>query len=275
MNDLKKNGIRNEKGVLLRNVRRKTIRKERRRHSLRLVTRRVVSSALAILLVWGVILCGHMILTSPKFLVKSIIMEGNAHLKEKDLRRYEDRLTNNIFILNLGAVRDELLHEPYVKDVYLRRELPDRVYIRIEERVPYAVLRMEGRERLVDREGFILGPLEKKTGKALPVVSGIRQDKDGFWKEDLSQALSLVDALKSFGYPDLSEIREIEMSKDRGAILHPAAGSFEILCGSGDFLHKMVLLKRVSADLAKRNWAIRRIDLRFEDQVVIGIGKPV
>lgn len=275
MNDLKKNGIQNEKGVLLRNVRRKAMRKERRRHSLRLVTRRVLSAVLAVLLVSGVIQCGHMIMTSPKFLVKKIIMEGNSHLKEQDLRKYEDRLTNNIFVLNLGAVRDELLQESYVKDVYLRRELPDRVYIRIEERVPYAVLRMEGRECLVDREGVILGPLEKKTEKALPMVSGIRQDKDGFWKEDLSEALSLVDALKSFGYPDLSEIREIEMSKDHGAVLHPAAGSFEILCGSGDFLHKMVLLKRVSADLAKRNWAIRRIDLRFEDQVVVGIGKPV
>ncbi len=275
MEDLKKNGFRNEKGVLLRNVRRKAIRKERMQHSLRRVIRRVVSAALIILSACGMGFCGHIILTSPQFLVKNIILEGNAHLKEQNLRKYEDRLTMNIFMLNLMSVRDELLKEPYVKDVYLRRELPDRVYIRIEERVPYALLRMEGREYLVDMEGVILEPVKNKIGKTLPVVSGLRQDREGFWKEDLSQALSLVDTLKSFGYPDLSEIREIEMSKDRGAVLHPAAGGFDILCGSGDFLHKMVLLKRVSADLAKRKWMIRRIDLRFEDQVVVGIGKSV
>jgi len=273
MKDLKKNGIRNEKGVLLRNIRRKVFRKEQMQHAMGRVIRRVGSVFMIVLSVWGAGLCGRIVMTSHRFLVKHIILEGNTHLKEQDLRKYEDRLTRNIFMLDLISVREELLKEPYVRDADLRRELPDRVYIRIEERIPYAVLRMEGREYLIDKEGMILESAGKKTGKILPVISGLRQDKDGFWKEELSQALSLVETLKSFGYPELSEIREIEMSKNRGAVLHPADGGFDILCGSGDYLHKLVLLKRVSADLARRNWAVRRIDLRFEDQVVVGTGK--
>jgi cell division protein FtsQ len=275
MKDFKKNGVQNQRKVLLRSVRNKAKRREQRWHSLRLWIRRTVTVTFSGLSLWGIGIGGHHLLTSPVFVVQKIVIEGNSHLTEKSLRRYEGRLAHNIFLLNLKEIRKDLLSEPYVKDVFLRRELPNRVFMQIKERTPAAVLQTGKEEFLVDQEGRILEPLGRKKVRSLPFITGIHRDKKGLWKEDLSQALLLVLTLKNYGYPDLSELQKIEVTHDRGMVLHPEAGGYEILCGSGNFLQKMILLKRVASDLADREWPVRRIDLRFRVQVVIGIGKTV
>lgn len=274
MKDFKKNTIRNQRAVLLHKVRKKAGAKERK-NSLRRGIRRAVTALLVIVLFCGLGLGGYALLTSPIFVIKEIRVEGNTHLQEERLRVYEERLQKNIFVLNLKAIQEDLLQEPYVKRVFVRRALPDRIYLRIEERTAVAALRMKTQGFLVDGEGRLLETVRLKSHRSLPLITGILQDKKGIWQDDLSQALRLLEALKSYGYPPLSELREIEMTRGGGAVLHPLEGRFEILCGSGDYLQKMVRLKRVIADLVKKDWPIRRIDLRFQDQVVVGLGRSV
>lgn len=275
MKDFKNNRIRNQKTVLLKNMRKKAVRRERRRDSMRRVVRRAAMILLAVLSLggtgWGV----YALLTSPVFLVKRITLEGNTHLQEESLRSYEGQLTSNIFRLNLGEIRRDLLQEPYVKHAFLRRELPDRIYIRIEERVPYAMLRMKKQRVLVDREGRLLEEIDGDSRLSLPAITGIDQDRKAGWKEDLSQALSLLETITNYGYPDLADIREIEMVPGQGAVLHPAGKAFEIRFGTDDFLHKMILLKRVAGDLVKRQWRIEEIDMRFSEQVVVRTERPL
>jgi cell division protein FtsQ len=273
MKDFMKNGVRNQRTVLLRSVRKNAVRKERRRHSIQRIVRVTAAAVLGAGLVSVAILGGYTLLTSPLFIVKNIAVDGNTHLSEESLRIYEERLASNIFRLNLDKVRQDLLQEPYVSQAFLRRELPDRIYIRIEERTPYAVLEMKKEAVLVDQHGRILGAV-KKTDKAdLPVITGIDRNAEGAWKEDLIQALSLVETIKNYGYPDLIDIQKIEMTRQLGAVLYSVAGEFEVRFGRGDFLHKMILLKRVTADLVRREWPVKHIDLRFQDQVVVGLGK--
>lgn len=275
MRDYQKKGVRNQRTVLLKNMRKKAVRKAQKLKLLSRLVHGVTMAALAVLLLAGAGLGVRALLTSRVFLVKKMTVEGNVHLREEDLRRYEQRLAANIFLLDLEAVRRDLLEEPYVKQVFLRRELPDRVFIRIQERVPFAVLRMGKEAYLIDQEGSLLEKSEGNENAGFPLLTGFVADKEGLWKRDLSESLSLVETIRKYGYPDLSEIREIEMTSAGGAVLHPAGQEFAIRCGRGDFLHKMILLRRVSGDLARRQWPLELIDLRFQDQVVVRMGKTV
>jgi cell division protein FtsQ len=273
MRDFNDRRVRNSKTLLLKKVRKQRNGGNGRRETLRRGIRGIGRLLAGILVLAGVVAGTRALLTLRYFDVKEITIVGNVHLPEEAIRRYEKRLQKNIFLLRLGEVRKDLLAEPYVKDAFLRRELPDKVYLRIRERVPFAILRVRRRERLIDREGRILEAPRQPAEKALPVIEG--EEKVKVRKRDLLAALQLVETIESYGYPDLAEIDAVEMTKNKGMVLRPVSGKFDICCGRGDYLQKMIRLKRVVEDLATRRWPVRSIDLRFQDQVVVRTRKAV
>ncbi len=273
MRDYHAQRIRNSKRLLLRKVRKRKTGGRRRSETL---WKGIVQGGkvLSVLFVLSAFTAGiHALLTSPFFEVKEITIVGNHHLPKAVVRCYEKRLKTNIFRLPLRQVQEDLLREPYVKEVFLRRALPDHVYLKIRERRPFARLRTAEGERLIGREGRVLGRVGAKGGASLPLLH--LRKKGNPSTEEVRSALSLLETIKDFGYPLSSEIGEIELSSRRGLILHPSSGRFEICCGSEDFLQKLVLLKRVVEDLAERKWKVKSIDLRFRDQVVVRTGRPV
>ncbi len=275
MKDYKRKGVQNSRSVLLKKVRKKVLSRERRRNILRRVFHRVIVVLQAVFLLALLVMGGRLLMTSPFFEVRGIEITGNRHLQGERLRRYEARLRRNIFLLDLASIREDLLSEPYVRKVWIRRQLPDRVRIRIEERIPFARLRMGKKEFLIDREGTRLEEIHGDHDGMLPLIRVERSMKDPGCRGLLSEALALLATIRNYGYPDLGRIRDMELTPIRGAVLHPRSGEFEIVCGSGDFLQKLILLKRVVADLAERKWPVRAIDLRFRDQVVIRTDRPV
>jgi cell division protein FtsQ len=274
MRDYKNKEIRNSRTVLLKKVRKKALARERRWADLRRLALVIVRALLVVVLLTGGVVTAHAMLTAPLFMVKEITLHGNEHMPEQVLRRYEARLLKNIFLVNLKGVRKDLLQEPYIKDVFIRRELPDRVFIQIEERIPFAELRIKRESYLIDRDGTVLEALENKKAGDLPVINGGKRERDMAFEGDLSAALYLVETVENYGYPDMKEIREIALNPDEGVVLYPVSGGFKIRFGSGDFLQKMILLKKVVADVVRRGWPVRVIDLRFQDQVVVDMGAP-
>ncbi|NOY52462.1 MAG: FtsQ-type POTRA domain-containing protein [Deltaproteobacteria bacterium] len=273
MRDYHTKRIRNSRRLLLRKVRKQKTGQNKRRETL---WRWGVQGGkvLSALLVLSVFAAGvHALLTSPYFEVKEITIVGDHHLPEEVARRYERRLKTNIFRLPLRQVQQDLEREPYVKEAFLRRELPDHVYLKIWERRPFARLRTAEGDRLVDREGRVLERIRGKRSSPLPLLHVREKGKPS--TEELRAALCLVETMENFGYPPPSEIGEIELSSRRGLILHPSTGGFEICCGSEDFLQKLVRLKRVVEDLADRKWKVKSIDLRFRNQVVVRTARPV
>ncbi|MDX1762689.1 MAG: FtsQ-type POTRA domain-containing protein [bacterium] len=273
--DYKEKGVRNSKTVLLKQVRKKALQKERRWAALRRFGRLTTRILMVVLILGGSIVTVHGMLTSPFFMVKELTIKGNNHLPEEVVRRFEGRLLRSIFLINLVGVREELMGEPFIKDVFIRRELPDRVFIQIEERKPFAVLRTSAGTELIDREGVILETLTPEEGRSLPVISGGKRKRDKGFDRDLARALNLIETIGNYGYPDLKEIREIELAVNEGPVIHPVSTAFSIRCGSGDYLQRMIRLKQVVADVVRRQWPVKVIDLRFQNQVVVGTGDPV
>lgn len=273
MKDYHAKRIRNSKRLLLRKVRKQRTAGKKRCGTLWKGIMRGGKILSVVLVLSGFAAGVHALLTSPFFEVKEITIVGNHHLPEDVVRRYEKRLLKNIFRLSLEKVQQDLAREPYIKEVFLRRELPDHVYLKIRERRPFARLRTPEGDRLIDREGRILETIRGKAASSLPLLHAKKKGTPS--PKELRAALRLVETIENFGYPAPAEIREIELSSDRGMILHPVAGGFEICCGSGDFLQKLVLLKRVVEDLAEREWKVQSIDLRFRDQVVVRTERPV
>lgn len=107
------------------------------------------------------------------FEVRRVKVAGVDRMNE--LKVYERVLAERdrpMPLVDLAALREELLALNWVRDARVSRQLPDTLVIDIVERKPHAVLKQPGKLVLIDETGAELEPISKANAKGMLVVSG-------------------------------------------------------------------------------------------------------
>lgn len=107
------------------------------------------------------------------FKVRRVDVRGVENLNE--LKVYEAVLAERdqaMPLVDITALREELLGLSWIKDARVSRQLPDTLVIDIVERKPHAVLRKPDRLVLIDASGHELEPVSKERARKMLVVSG-------------------------------------------------------------------------------------------------------
>lgn len=140
------------------------------------------------------------------FAVRRVDVRGVKHLNE--LKVYERVLAERnqaMPLVDIDALRNELIQLSWVKDARVSRQLPDTLVIDIVEREPHAVLRKAGRLVLIDSSGHELEPVTAKDAKDRLIVAGSGAGKQ---MAALSELLQAAPALKP-------QVREAEWVGNR------------------------------------------------------------
>lgn len=117
-----------------------------------------------------VAIAGAGLTSTSLFHAKSIAVEGERHLSERQVLRLAgiDHDTN-VFRLDEGAVRRRLERDPWIANAIVSANLPSSISISVSERVPVAVaLTKEDGRQLIAEDGTPLGVAAG--GSALPEV---------------------------------------------------------------------------------------------------------
>jgi cell division protein FtsQ len=107
------------------------------------------------------------------FEVRRVEVRGVQHLNE--LKIYERVLAERdraMPLVDLAALRAELLQLSWVEDARVSRQLPDTLVIDVVERKPHAVLKTADRMALIDDEGHVLEPINPARAKGHLVIGG-------------------------------------------------------------------------------------------------------
>jgi cell division protein FtsQ len=80
--------------------------------------------------------------------------------------------SNAMLATDLAAIRDRLRALPWVADASVRRQLPDTLIIRVEERRPAALWQVRGVHYLIDLDGRVLPVADLLPWNDLPIVIG-------------------------------------------------------------------------------------------------------
>lgn len=107
------------------------------------------------------------------FRVRHVRVSGTARMNE--LAVYERALAQKdqpMPLLDLAALRGELLELPWVADARVSRQLPDTLRIDIVERREHAVLARPDHLVLIDQTGHALEPIARAKAKGKLVISG-------------------------------------------------------------------------------------------------------
>lgn len=95
--------------------------------------------------------------SSSMFDIQKITVENNNHYtKEQLISLAGVRTGENLFKASLSQMKENLLADPYVKNVKLRKRLPAEVVISVQERSEDAAVPYGNKYILIDSEGMVL-----------------------------------------------------------------------------------------------------------------------
>lgn len=186
------------------------------------------------------------------FEIRDISVRGVKELTEKDILALAGiRPHLNILAVNTDAVAVRIAANPWVKNIYVGRELPDRIVLDVRERIPVALVKQAGDFYLMDADGFIFKKLAEADEVDLAILSGI--DIQAKTKSPLlPQALKLLDTLSSGDqYAFLGTISEVHVDEVFGLSILTDKG-LHLKLGRENFAGKLNQLQIVLADLEKR-----------------------
>ena len=210
------------------------------------------------------------LLTSPLFEVKEVMLDRSIAFI--DQRGLKDLKGVNIFKIDIAKLHHQLeLQYPYIANLRIIRQLPDRILILAKKREPLFQLDYQGKYLVIDTEGialyFTLQP------SALPQVFGaIIQHQNLFLGRHLNspQMLKVVEILNLFKESPLLEQWRVHAVQ--------AANLTKIDISVGENMHVILDDENTSAKMGVLQMLVgsnkidlnkvRYIDLRFKEPVI-------
>lgn len=240
------------------------------------VLRRLAVVALVLSVPAALGAAGWWLLTSPKFTVHGVEVRGAPHVTaERILEAAGIAPGTSLFLLHPRRIVRGVEGLPEVERAELIRELPNRVTLVVEERKPFTLVHA-GRLHWIDESGRVLGRETQAVTPPAPVISGLSDAELSSFgaapNGKARDAVRLIRALLRSGSPLGAEISEIDMGSTDGPVLYTVTG-VEVRLGAEDWEERLARLEGVLAQKAARDGAIRSVDLRFRDQVVLQGGR--
>ena len=94
---------------------------------------------------------------SEMFNICNIEITGNKQVSVQMIRQLSEiKLNNNIFLANTIKAANKISQNPYIKEVNVKRELPDKIKIEIVEKQKAYMIQLNQKIAYIDKNGDIL-----------------------------------------------------------------------------------------------------------------------
>ena len=220
---------------------------------------------LAVILVGLPVAAALWVYTSPRFMLREVEIGSTRHISTAEVSAALASLRGRHLLgLSLSEVEGLLATNPWVEMVAVRKELPDRLVVEIEERLPAALLRQDERLVYVDSEGFVIGEYALDGPVDLPllsVVPGVTLD--------VAAALELAGELRRLAPTTMQGLSEIEVLGLGDYRVHTAGLDFPVLVNETELDRQLGKLAALLPEMKQRFDTIEAVDLRFTRQIVI------
>lgn len=238
------------------------LRRNQRRiqvHRLFVILRSV--TVLAIVVLGGLWVWRHT-RSDERFAVRTIQLVGAQHTPKDKLEQVTQRYVGlNLFQIDIDRVQRDLSGLGWVRRIDIEKQVPDTLRIKITERVPVALVRVNDRLRYVDEEGAAFADLSPRVGDDdLPLIA----DAQG---AELARSVQLLLDLRKRDRELYSRISEVWPIAPRGFALFDRQLGAVVYANAEDISAKYRNLYAVLR--AENDPKIQYADLRFADRVIV------
>ena len=225
-----------------------------------------------------VLLIGYLVaLSTPIFKLEDVSFKGIKRVSQAQLLQ-KGGLENgvNLLALNLSEVKKNMESTPWVKSVFLHRELPNKLQVVVTEHHPIFLVLVQQDLYYLNEEGLLFKKLEMKEGASIPLLTGLEK-KDwiptGQLRPFILQELVSLQRVLSQGgdpfYPN--KLSEIHYDPDCGFSLFTMERAIRITLGKEEIPARIKRLERVWAELEKRPnpLLLKGISLQFGQRIIV------
>ena len=190
--------------------------------------------------------------------IKKYDISGNFEVSDMDVvSLLTPQYGQSILSYDVDAARNALKENPWIAEAAVSKVYPDKLSIKIEERVAHALWQNENGLQLIDREGRVLAQFDGRAN-SLPLVVGKGAEKDA------ANVISLLQRV-----PDLAvQTKALIRVGDRRWDIELADGTL-LMLPENDFgaeLFRFAQLEQANGILDRD---VIRVDLRFPDRIVV------
>lgn len=201
------------------------------------------------------------------FRVKRVDVKGIRNMDSAPVYQIAlDQKTMAMPLVDVHAIRSQLLRYGWVKDARVSRRLPDTLVVDIVERTPAALWQDKDRLALIDSEGVVLDRVPVGEMPDLPLLIGSGAN---LREQQLNRLLDAVPTLK----PQL--VSATWVGNRRWDLAFQSGET--VALPEGEKAARSALLKFVELDKTTGllGRGIVRFDLRLRDQMIVRMPKPI
>ncbi|QIL03071.1 FtsQ-type POTRA domain-containing protein [Sphingomonas sinipercae] len=200
------------------------------------------------------------------FRVSSVDIRGTQHMDSAPVYAVAlDQKTRALPLVDVSAIREQLLRYGWVKDARVSRRFPDTLVVDIVERTPAALWQDRNRLALIDADGVVLERVPVDQMPDLPLLIGPGAN---LRERDLSRLMASVPTLK----PQLVSANwvggrrwDLQFQSGETVLLPEGKAGAAALTKFAEMDKSTGLLGR----------GMLRFDLRLGDKMIVRLPKPV
>jgi cell division protein FtsQ len=197
----------------------------------------------------GLIAAYNWVVTTDYLNVETVTISGNRRLDKREiLRMAEVSPGDNILALSIGTIEERLSRNPWVKRTIVRRELPDRLVIKLTERDAEYWVQQGEAVYYADETGRSIAPVGVDHFVSLPLVD---LEQGNSRQKTILTELTEIFSKKSFPF-SLAEVGWITFLCDEIIQIHLFDRSLSVRLSSEKLKENVLSLRRVWRDLVSR-----------------------
>ncbi len=214
----------------------------------------VVVVAASVALAWGI---RHHVMTSPRFAVKTIRVEGTSRrTPEQVVDTAGLHVGMNIFGTDLDNARRRILQDPWVEKATVDRKLPSTLTVAVVEREASAVVDIGSELYLCTEQGEPFKRLEAGDPSNLPVITGISGDDVSANRKGvvarIKAALELLNEYERRGPSKEYPAQEVHLADDGTMRMVVGRNAVSIELGLPPYHKKVLRVAQVMAEVGRR-----------------------
>jgi cell division protein FtsQ len=214
------------------------------------------------------------VLDSSLFRLNSVSLKGNRYLLDSQVLRIAGVEKGTCGLrYDPEKIAARLEKHPRIKSAAVKKLLWKKLYIRLEERTPFALVDAQ-RLLEMDESGAVFEPVDAAMLPDLPIITGLRAKRirpgDTITGDQIEQAVALLRRLRDPEVNMFGQVSEVHLERDGSIVLVAVESGVPMIIGSEEVSTKKLQALRVAmADMQQRGLLPASVDLRFKGQVVV------
>ena len=209
--------------------------------------------------------------------IEEVIIKGNDCLSEDEIfYKSGIQLGENIFKLDLKKSIDSLVQEPRIKEVEIKRVIPNKIIISLTERKAAVIVHIGEEHFSSTKEGIVLSKIDRPEEEfGLPLILGleINEIKIGeiIEKPEFRTALESINSAEVI-LPKI--FCQVEILSLDDFMIYNKDDTLKIrVNGPEVIINKENLIREALEKIEREELLVEYIDIRFKDSLVIKLKK--